>query len=92
MYDLARTSDVYVETFVPGRAKELGFGYEKLKEINPKLVYASISGDGGGGPHSGRASYDAIAAAEGGLMHTAGEAWRAPIRPGLGTLGISTHL
>jgi succinate---hydroxymethylglutarate CoA-transferase len=91
LYKLARTSDVFVENFIPGKAKELGFGYEKLKEINPKLVYASISGYGGGGPYSGRAGYDAIAAAEGGLMHITGEAGRAPVRPGLGMVGTRRH-
>lgn len=91
LYELARTSDVFVENFIPGKAKELGFGYEKLKEINPKLIYASISGYGGGGPYSGRAGYDAIAAAEGGLMHITGEAGRAPVRPGLGMVGTRRH-
>jgi succinate--hydroxymethylglutarate CoA-transferase len=91
LYELARTSDVFVENFIPGKAKELGFGYEKLKEINPKLVYASISGYGGGGPYSNRAGYDAIAAAEGGLMHITGEAGRGPIRPGLGMVGTRCH-
>lgn len=92
LYELARTSDVFVENFIPGKAKELGFGYEKLKEVNPKLVYASISGYGGGGPYSGRAGYDAIAAAEGGLMHITGEAGRAPLRPGLGMVSPARHM
>lgn len=45
-----------MDKFIPGKAKELGFGYGRLKEINPKLVYASISGcGGGGGSYSSRA-------------------------------------
>ena len=91
LYELARTSDVFVENFIPGKAEELGFGYEKLKQINPKLVYASISGYGGGGPYSNRAGYDAIAAAEGGLMHITGEAGRGPVRPGLGMVGTRSR-
>lgn len=92
LYELARTSDVFVENFVLGKAKEIEFGYEKQKEINPKLGYASISGYGGGGSYSGRAGYDAIAAAKGVLMHITGEAGRASIRPGLGMVGTSRHM
>jgi succinate--hydroxymethylglutarate CoA-transferase len=92
LYELARTSDIFVENFIPGKAQELGFGYEKLKEINPKIIYASISGYGAGGPYSSRAGYDAIAAAEGGLMHITGEAGRAPVRPGLGMVGACRQM
>ena len=46
VYELVKTSDVVLENFVPGSADRLGIGYAKLSEINPRLVYASISGYG----------------------------------------------
>lgn len=92
LYDLAKTSDVFVQNFIPGKAEELGLGYEQLSAVNPRIVYASISGYGASGPYARRAGYDAIAAAEGGLMHITGEAGGTPIRPGLGMVDMSTGL
>jgi succinate--hydroxymethylglutarate CoA-transferase len=91
-YRLAKTSDVVLENFVPGSADRLGIGYKKLSEINPRLVYASISGYGASGPYSERAGYDAIAAAEGGLMHITGHPDGPPVRPGLGMTDMATGL
>ena len=91
-YRLAKTSDVVLENFVPGSADRLGIGYKKLSEINPRLVYASISGYGASGPYSKRAGYDAIAAAEGGLMHVTGHPDGPPVRPGLGMTDMATGL
>lgn len=92
VHELAKTSDVVLENFIPGGADKLGVGYEKLSQINPKLIYASISGYGSGGPYSKRAGYDAIAAAEGGLMHVTGHPDGGPVRPGLGMTDMSTGL
>lgn len=92
VYELAKTSDVVLENFVPGGADRLGVGYEKLSSINPRLIYASISGYGSSGPYSKRAGYDAIAAAEGGLMHITGHADGGPVRPGLGMTDMATGL
>ena len=92
VYELVKTSDVVVENFVPGSAERLGIGYAKLSEINPRLVYASVSGYGGSGPYSKRAGYDAIAAAEGGLMHITGHPDGSPVRPGLGMTDMATGL
>lgn len=92
VYELVKTSDVVVENFVPGSAEKLGIGYAKLSEINPRLVYASVSGYGGSGPYSKRAGYDAIAAAEGGLMHITGHPDGSPVRPGLGMTDMATGL
>jgi len=91
-YRLAKTSDIVLENFVPGSADRLGIGYGKLSEINPRLVYASISGYGASGPYSKRAGYDAIAAAEGGLMHITGQPDGPPVRPGLGMTDMATGL
>jgi succinate--hydroxymethylglutarate CoA-transferase len=92
VYELVKTSDVVLENFVPGSADRLGIGYAKLSGINPRLVYASISGYGGSGPYSKRAGYDAIAAAEGGLMHITGHPDGSPVRPGLGMTDMATGL
>ena len=92
VYELVKTSDVVLENFVPGSADRLGIGYARLSEINPRLVYASISGYGGSGPYSKRAGYDAIAAAEGGLMHITGHPDGSPVRPGLGMTDMATGL
>nr|OQO27132.1 hypothetical protein B0A51_07014 [Rachicladosporium sp. CCFEE 5018] len=92
VHELAKKSDVVLENFVPGGADRLGIGYEKLSAVNPKLIYASISGYGSTGPYSKRAGYDAIAAAEGGLMHITGHPDGGPVRPGLGMTDMSTGL
>ncbi|GAB7322091.1 hypothetical protein MBLNU13_g03124t1 [Cladosporium sp. NU13] len=92
VYELVKTADVVLENFVPGSADRLGIGYAQLSEINPRLVYASVSGYGGSGPYSKRAGYDAIAAAEGGLMHITGHPDGSPVRPGLGMTDMATGL
>ncbi|KAK3071383.1 hypothetical protein LTR53_008735 [Teratosphaeriaceae sp. CCFEE 6253] len=84
--------DVVIENFVPGGADRLGVGYAALSAINPRLIYASISGYGSSGPYAKRAGYDAIAAAEGGLMHITGHPSGGPVRPGLGMTDMSTGL
>ncbi|KAK5134012.1 hypothetical protein LTR08_007017 [Meristemomyces frigidus] len=89
---LVRDTDVVIENFVPGGANRLGIGYAELSKVNPRLIYASISGYGSDGPYSQRAGYDAIAAAEGGLMHITGAPDGGPVRPGLGMTDMSTGL
>lgn len=89
---LVKETDVVIENFVPGGADRLGLGYSELSEINPRLIYASISGYGSSGPYAKRAGYDAIAAAEGGLMHITGHPDGGPVRPGLGMTDMSTGL
>ena len=70
--DLLKTADVLLENFKPGTMEKLGFGYDRIKEINPRLVYASISGFGQFGPYKDRPGYDIIGQAMGGLMSTTG--------------------
>jgi len=80
--DLAQQSDVLVENFRPGLLEELGLGYKDLRQLNPGLIYASISGFGTmeeyQGPYSGRPAYDIVAQAMGGLMTTCGQAGGPP--------------
>jgi len=58
--DLAKKADVIIENFKPGTADKLGIGYDKIKELNPRAVYCSISGFGPKGPYAGWAGYEQI--------------------------------
>jgi formyl-CoA transferase/CoA:oxalate CoA-transferase len=79
---LAERADVVVENFRPGTAARLGLGYDALSAVNPRLIYASISGFGQTGPYASQPGYDAIAQALGGLMSVTGEARGEPVRMG----------
>ena len=70
--DLAKKVDVVVENFSPGVMDRLGLGYEELSKINPKLIYASVSGFGHTGPRNSEPVYDVIAQAMGGLISVTG--------------------
>jgi succinate--hydroxymethylglutarate CoA-transferase len=90
---LATEADVVVNNFLPGKMEELGLGYDVLKEQNPGLVYASISGYGATGPDAARAGYDAVVAAEAGLLHVTGESnERPPVKPGVAIADLCTGL
>jgi CoA:oxalate CoA-transferase len=80
--ELAKRSDVLVENFKPGVMDNLGLGYEALKEINPRLVYASISGFGYTGPYSERPAYDLIIQGMGGIMSITGPDEHHPTKVG----------
>lgn len=69
---LISTADVLLENFGPGVLERLGFGYPVLKQLNPRLVYASIKGFGSYGPYSDYKSYEPIAQAMGGAMSVTG--------------------
>jgi crotonobetainyl-CoA:carnitine CoA-transferase CaiB-like acyl-CoA transferase len=70
--ELVRRADVLVENFRPGVLERLGFGPERLAELNPRLVVLSITGFGHDGPERDRAGYDQIAQGEAGLMSLTG--------------------
>ena len=80
--ELVKQSDVLLENFRPGTMNRLGLGYEELKEINPRLVYAAISGFGQYGPYSSRPGYDIIGQAMGGLLSITGWPDSPPTRSG----------
>lgn len=65
---MARQADVVLENFRPGVMKRLGFGYETLRESNPRLVFCSIAGFAEDGPYGDRPAYDAVGQALSGLM------------------------
>lgn len=80
--ELIEQCDVLLENFRPGTMDRLGLGYEELKEINPGLVYAAISGFGQFGPYSSRPGYDIIGQAMGGLLSITGWPDSPPTRSG----------
>jgi formyl-CoA transferase len=80
---LARTADVVVENMRVQVKHRLKIAYEDLRPLNPRLVYASISGFGQTGPYSKRGGVDQIAQGMGGLMSITGEPGRGPMRVGI---------
>jgi CoA:oxalate CoA-transferase len=84
--------DVFIQNFRTGVADRLGFGYEVLSKINPKLVYCSISGFGGTGPESKRAAFDLIVQAESGVMSLNGEGDAPPSKLGLPVADLSSGM
>src|SRR5436190_1612994 len=60
---LVTSADVYIQNFRPGAAERMGAGAAQLQELNPRLVYCSISGFGASGPYKDRPSYDSVAQA-----------------------------
>jgi crotonobetainyl-CoA:carnitine CoA-transferase CaiB-like acyl-CoA transferase len=80
--ELVKRCDVLLENFRPGTMERLGLSYEELKKLNPRLVYASISGFGQTGPYRSRPGYDIIGQAMGGLMSITGWPDSPPTRAG----------
>ncbi len=76
--DLVRSSDVFIQNFRHGTAERLGIGYEQLREINPRLVYCSISGYGPSGPYRDRPGQDLIVQGYSGSMFSVGSDNDAP--------------
>lgn len=79
---LVEKADVVVENYRPGVMDKLGLGYDVLKEINPRLIYAAVSGFGCYGPYHLRPGYDILAQAMGGMMSITGPKGGAPTRAG----------
>jgi formyl-CoA transferase len=80
---LARNADVVVENYRPDVKRKLGIDYETLAAVNPRLVYASISGYGEDGPYRLRPGFDQIAQGMGGLMSITGLPGQGPVRVGI---------
>jgi len=80
---LAVTADVILENFRPDVKTRLGIDYDALSKVNPRLVYASISGFGQTGPYATRPGFDQIAQGMGGLMSVTGLPGQGPLRVGL---------
>ncbi|MFA7248784.1 MAG: CaiB/BaiF CoA-transferase family protein [Dehalococcoidia bacterium] len=90
--DLVRQYDVLVENFTPGSMDALGLGWEALSQVNPRLVYAAISGYGQTGPLRTKPALDVVIQGAGGVMSVTGEPGRGPVRPGLSLADITAGL
>jgi crotonobetainyl-CoA:carnitine CoA-transferase CaiB-like acyl-CoA transferase len=79
---LIAKADVVIENFRPGTMERLGFGYDALRKLNPRLIYCSISGFGESGPESSRPGYDLIVQGESGVMDLTGFPDGPPVKVG----------
>src|ERR671914_2381541 len=91
-YRLAREADVVVENYRPEVTKKLGVDYETLREVNPRIIYASVSGFGQTGPYAMRAGYDLIAQGMSGVMSVTGEPDGPPVKCGIPIGDLSAAL
>jgi crotonobetainyl-CoA:carnitine CoA-transferase CaiB-like acyl-CoA transferase len=92
LIELLKDADVLIENFRPGVFKKLGFTWEMLHELNPRLIFMSSSGFGQTGPYSHRPGFDRIGLAMGGLMHITGFPDGPPVKPGLSVADFMTAL
>jgi crotonobetainyl-CoA:carnitine CoA-transferase CaiB-like acyl-CoA transferase len=86
---LVETADVLVENYRPDVKHRLGIDYQRMRAINPRLVYASISGFGQDGPYANRPGLDQIAQGMGGLMSITGLPGQGPVRVGIAIADLS---
>src|SRR3979411_1254275 len=89
---MVKKADVVVENFRPDVKRRLGIDYPQLRKINPKLVYASISGFGQTGPYAARPGFDQIAQGMGGLMSITGLPGQGPVRVGIPIADLTAGL
>ncbi len=89
---LVRGADVLVENYRPDVKTRLGIDYAALKPLNPRLVYASISGFGQSGPYRDRPGFDQIAQGMGGLMSITGLPGQGPVRVGIPVADLSAGI
>jgi len=90
--NLIQDADVVVENFRPGTMNKLGIGYDVLKEHNPRIILASISGFGQTGTYSQKPGYDILAQGMGGLMSVTGEPDRRPVKAGFSIADVGTGM
>ena len=89
---MVKKADVVVENFRPDVKKRLGIDYKTLAKINPRIVYASISGFGQDGPYADRPGFDQIAQGMGGLMSITGLPGQGPVRVGIPIADLTAGL
>ena len=92
--ELVKQADVVTENFKPGTMDKLGLGWDVLRQANPKLVFASISGYGQTGPYAHRPGYDVVAQSMGGIMSYTGFAGNGPTKcgPSIGDVTAGMNL
>ena len=89
---MARTADVLVENYRPDVKTRLGIDYPVMRAINPRLIYASLSGFGEDGPYRDRPGFDQIAQGMGGLMSITGLPGQGPVRAGIPLADLSAGI
>lgn len=89
---LVRWADVVVHNFLPDTAQRLGVGYERLREINPRIVYLSLSGYGERGPLANKPGYDLMMQAFSGAMGLTGYPGQGPVRIGVSFIDMATGI
>jgi itaconate CoA-transferase len=89
--ELAERSDIFFENYAPGVAGRLGLGYDKLGEINARLIYCSLSGYGQDGPYRDVKAYDLLIQGEGGIIATTGYPDK-PARAGIAIADIASGM
>jgi formyl-CoA transferase len=90
---LIEHADVFIENYGPGVIDRLGFGYEDVKRVNPRVIYAQIKGFAPEGPYGSFLAFDMIAQSVGGALSTTGEPDGRPLKPGptIGDTGTGLH-
>jgi crotonobetainyl-CoA:carnitine CoA-transferase CaiB-like acyl-CoA transferase len=89
---MVKKADVVVENFRPDVKKRLKIDYKDLRKVNPKIIYASISGFGQSGPYADRPGFDQIAQGMGGLMSITGLPGQGPVRVGIPVADLTAGL
>ena len=89
---LAQRSDILLENFLPGNLAEMNLGYEDIKALNPKIIYASVTGYGQNGPYRDFPGFDFIIQAQGGLMSIIGDGDGPPMKVGVAIVDITAGL
>lgn len=89
---LAKDADVVVDNYKPGTMEKFGITWEKLKEINPGIVFTSISGYGQSGPYADHAAFDQSVQAESGIMSITGGKEGSPLKCGASIADVSGGL
>ncbi len=89
---LAQRSDILLENFLPGNLAEMNLGYEHIKALNPKIIYASVTGYGQNGPYRDFPGFDFIIQAQGGLMSVIGDGDGPPMKVGVAIVDITAGL
>src|SRR5437764_15236577 len=79
--ELLKKADVMIENFAPGAIERLGFGYDVVRQINPRIIYAQVKGFGQDGPYKNLLAFDMIAQATGGSISITGETDGRPLKP-----------
>ncbi|CAK1360358.1 Succinate--hydroxymethylglutarate CoA-transferase [Cercospora beticola] len=92
LHKLIKECDVLVENYLPGALAKYNMDYRSVSAVNPKIIYASITGYGQTGPNKNRAGYDVMVEAEMGLMHITGHRDGPPAKVGVAVTDLTTGL